>query len=724
VIRARPFAAALLLLLPAAAARAEEGLWTINDFPRARVKASHGFAPDDAWLDRVRASTVIMGTCSGAFVSPDGLALLHRDCVTSCLAMRASLKRTQSFFGEACRDRALRKGLPLFDLLYCAPLDREEQRLSDTAGFVAATPAEEVVCTNRALRQLVSIQDVTERMKQALDRAGKSEVFEAWRAAAHKIERECGQSDRVECQVAALYDGARFELHKYKYFRDVRLVFQPERNVSTFGLEGPALTFPQYRFSPALVRVYEDGKPARTPFLPLAEASPREGDLVFLSGYQRSTQRRNSVASLQLTREWNSYWVPFQAEVRGLLHEYGKHKLDPAQAAAMDVSNDQGVFRVRALLDALTPTLIARREADEKALRAKVDQDPKLRQRYGKAWETEGRILQEYFENHRRDTMVETAGCGPLYYTARDLVRAPDERGKPDSERLSYFTEARLPSLERDLLRPIAFDRDLQTEIVAFCFRVFQQEAGFRDPLVKKILQGRSPDEAAREMVHHTRLADLSVRKALWQGGRAAVQASTDPFIAMWRRIDGDVRALRKRYEAEIGSPLTEADRQIGQARFEVFGTSEYPDAAETLRLRFGKVASTTAQGRTVAAFVSLSEMFGLATGHPPYELPARWTDAKAGLDLTMPLSFTTDTDVVLGNGQEDLGGPMINKDLTVAGMVTGGNEAVAGSVFDFRAETARAVVLNSAALLHVLEQIYRADALVRELRAAPRPGK
>lgn len=44
-------AAAALTVLLARSAMAEEGMWTFNNFPAAKVKAAYGFEPSQAWLD-------------------------------------------------------------------------------------------------------------------------------------------------------------------------------------------------------------------------------------------------------------------------------------------------------------------------------------------------------------------------------------------------------------------------------------------------------------------------------------------------------------------------------------------------------------------------------------------------------------------------------------------------------------------------------------------------
>jgi Peptidase S46 len=50
--------AALFLSGAALAARAEEGMWTFNNFPSEAVALAYGFKPDQAWLDHVRLSSL------------------------------------------------------------------------------------------------------------------------------------------------------------------------------------------------------------------------------------------------------------------------------------------------------------------------------------------------------------------------------------------------------------------------------------------------------------------------------------------------------------------------------------------------------------------------------------------------------------------------------------------------------------------------------------------
>ncbi|MDH3253454.1 MAG: S46 family peptidase, partial [Acidobacteriota bacterium] len=62
-------------------ATADEGMWTLDNFPVARVKAAYGVDIDSSWLETVQLATTRLGGCTGSFVSPDGLVLTNHHCV-------------------------------------------------------------------------------------------------------------------------------------------------------------------------------------------------------------------------------------------------------------------------------------------------------------------------------------------------------------------------------------------------------------------------------------------------------------------------------------------------------------------------------------------------------------------------------------------------------------------------------------------------------------------
>ena len=84
-VRAAAAAFGILGLAAAPTAQAKEGMWTFDNFPAARMQSELGWAPDQAWLDRVMAGTARLPGCSASNVSAQGLVLTNHHCViASC----------------------------------------------------------------------------------------------------------------------------------------------------------------------------------------------------------------------------------------------------------------------------------------------------------------------------------------------------------------------------------------------------------------------------------------------------------------------------------------------------------------------------------------------------------------------------------------------------------------------------------------------------------------
>ncbi len=82
------------VLVAPALVLAAEGMWTLDNLPRAKMQAEYGFAPSDAWVQHVMRSAVrLAGGCSGSFVSSSGLVMTNHHCVRSCLRDLSTARR-------------------------------------------------------------------------------------------------------------------------------------------------------------------------------------------------------------------------------------------------------------------------------------------------------------------------------------------------------------------------------------------------------------------------------------------------------------------------------------------------------------------------------------------------------------------------------------------------------------------------------------------------------
>jgi hypothetical protein len=255
---------------------------------------------------------------------------------------------------------------------------------------------------------------------------------------------------------------------------------------------------------------------------------------------------------------------------------------------------------------------------------------------------------------------------------------------------------------------------DLEILRLGFSLSKMREDLGPDDAEVKLILGKQSPEELAAALIKGSKLKDVKVRKALFDGGQKAIDASTDPMILFAKRVDPAARAVRKTYEDEVEAVVKKNNELIAKAHFAVFGTSTYPDATFTLRLTYGQVKGwTEPDGRKVTPVTTLGGAFERATGSEPFKLPDTWMKAKAKLDLDTPYDLATTNDIIGGNS----GSPLINQKGEAVGLVFDGNiQSLAGD-YGYDETVNRCVAVHSAALVEALDKIYGAKRIADELR-------
>ena len=96
------------LLLAPSIAQADEGMWTFNNFPAAKVGQAYGFSPDQKWLDHVRLSSIRLAQgCSASLVSKSGLVMTNHHCAHSCIEQLSTKDRDfvqTGFYAKDAKD--------------------------------------------------------------------------------------------------------------------------------------------------------------------------------------------------------------------------------------------------------------------------------------------------------------------------------------------------------------------------------------------------------------------------------------------------------------------------------------------------------------------------------------------------------------------------------------------------------------------------------------------
>jgi len=687
---ARLLASSLLLLFIAISqpVRADEGMWTFDNFPSKTVGEKYGFSPSQAWLDHVRLSSLrIAGGCSASFISPHGLVMTNHHCVVDCVE----------------------------------EISTPHQNFVDD-GFVAKTEAEERKCPAFELDQLVEIRDVTRDVQAAT--AGKTgdAANKALHAKEAELQQSCGSGADVRCDIVSLYHGGIYDLYHYKRYTDVRLVFAPEFAVAQFGGDPDNFNFPRFDYDIGLLRAYEADKPAASPdYLRWSAKGSTDGELVFVSGNPGGTSRELTMAQLEFERDTlYPARMPDMAEYRGELEQFITRGAEQAREANEDLffienSFKANVGRQGALLD---PQFMAEKRQQEQKLRSAVLADPKLAA-YASAWDDIAKVQVTRTQLYARYGVLNSRffRSGLLGY-AMTLVRASAERTKPNGERLPEFTDQSLVHVQQEMSARVPIYKDIEELNLAFLFTIVRRYLGADDPFVHKMLGKESPEQLAHRLVNGTHLEDPKVREELYNGGQTATAGSEDPMIRFADSINAELLAARKEFESRVDAPTRAAAERIAKARFAVYGTSVDPDATFTARLSYGTVKGfEDAEGKFVQPYTMISGLFERASGAPPYKLPQTWLDAKSLLDLSLPMNLSTTNDIIGGNS----GSPLINKEASVIGLIFDGNIFSLGGDYGYDPKQNRAVAVDSRALLEGLQKVYHFNRIVDEIEAARR---
>jgi len=681
-------ACALLAPLPAGQASADEGMWTFDNFPAIAVKAKYGVNIDQAWLDHVRKSAVRLSSgCSASLVTANGLVLSNHHCVRNCAQQLSTAGK------DYVKD-----------------------------GFLAARREDEKLCPGMVAEVLADISDVTPRITKAAAGHTGRDFIKARDAAIAAAEKEgCeGKEKKFRCQVITLYQGGQYKLYTYRKYTDVRLVFAPENNTAFFGGDPDNFNFPRYDLDCSFVRLYEDGKPLYAPdHLNWSAAPPRNNAPLFVAGNPGSTERLLTAEQLSTLRDLNLPEILILlSELRGRLLQFSAESSEHARIASdllFGVENSFKAFRgeENSLVD---PALIAARRAADSVMRSRVMANAALLRETGDPWSDIAKAQVRLKDLYQPYYMLEVrAGFGSeLFHFARALVRAAEERVKPNGERLPEYTDSRLALLAKTLLDPQPIYPDLERLTLDFWLSKLREHLT-ADDSGTKIFLGKDSPELLSARLAGSKLGDPALRKALWDGSLAAVKASKDPMIRFVLATDQASRDIRKRYENEVSGPVDSAAQKIARARFAIYGTSIYPDATFSLRLSYGKVEGWTDNGHIVPAFTYYAGLWTRATGQYPFALAPRWLDAKQKLDPKIVFDFVSDNDIVGGNS----GSPAIDASGSVVGAMFDGNIESLGGAFGFDDRVNRAVAVSTAAITEALRHVYHADALVAELMAS-----
>lgn len=639
-------------------------LWSIAQFPYEYIEDEYGVSADERGLRRIQRGIVRLPGCSGSIVSSEGLVLTAARCIPR-------------------------------------PLSAEGDAGSPTSSYYAEERGQEQQLSNYAAERVVQVEEVTKRMspsgeREASDTSGTDPHREAVHALEEEIQQESG-ADRVQVVREA---ENRYVAYHYERYDDVRLVFLPDRNVTVMGSPDAVLSYPQFSWDVAALRLYDDGQPLQTPdHLELHAEGTRPGDAVFAAGFPAHDHRAETHEQLAFRRD-----VELPAK-RSALRTWTAHLDGDSAVTRSDEVGGEGqngtiaLEQVQARLESLqNEYFMERLRKRDQTLRSPPAADSTRPNREPLGLFNQLAGLQTENREHADQYRAFFYLLHPEYSSSSLRRAMVVERARQGADRDSLV--AKLQTIPE---QPPALD------------------AALLDEHLRRIQDNLAPDSGRAQIEAGTGRAEQLVRSSVFSDPDSVLSIvrrgdipQDDPLLPVVSRVSDQFAAFEDEWEArrEREHRLTDSLRWVRMQQ------DERPVALPTsgaLRISDGRVRGYSYNGTIAPPFTTFYGLYGhqqsarLGGGG----FPDRWQEAETSLERSTPLTVVANTD--MGGGEA--GGPLLNTSLDVVGIRFDGNVQSAGGAYLFLPNRMRSVSTDVRGVLEGLTHVYGAESLVQELR-------
>ena len=653
-------------------------MWTFDYPPTDYLSETYGFRPSQEWLDNVRMSALRFATyCSASFVSGDGLVMTNHHCG------RESVTEVET------KGEDLHKN-----------------------GFLAIKLEDERKVPGLFVDQLVKIVDVTKDVQDAITGSTNEEKLKNKDAKIKEIEKQNTQPG-MKAQVVTLYSGGLYSLYIYKRYNDVRLVFAPEDQAGFFGGDPDNFTYPRYNLDCTFFRVYDEaGKPLKTDhYYRWSQKGASPNEPIFVVGNPGRTSRFNTVAQLEYKRD---VAYPDVSKYLDFMVDYYRSVIakDPSKGKDLNdrlfsFANSQKVYKgiTKGLNDAV---IMAKKRDFERKFQDAVLGNTGLQVKYSKVWENITNANKEVAKLYPEFYCYRVnPNLNPSYFVIADKIigifKANNTPAESDIKAL--FTSA---------------DKDYDAKVLEFMVAQYISKLGNDNPNVKALTNGLSGMDAVNYILNNTVLTSYEKTMELVGKGSEAFINSGDPIITY-------VANTRARFD-EINKKITEIrdvekvnNELLGQAIYDVFGTTMPPDATFTLRISDGVIKPYEYNGTTAppkTTFYGIYDRYYSFNKEFPFNLPDRWINPPKEFNLSAPFDFISTNDIIGGNS----GSPVINKNAEIVGLAFDGNIESLTDEIIYLDDKPHTVSVDSEGLIETVKNLYKIDRLAYEMRNGKMP--
>ena len=292
-------------------------------------------------------------------------------------------------------------------------------------GYWAKNLNEESLCRGLQMKQLVRMEDVTERILEGTSGLNQEEKSRRIDKNGREIAKEATKEGNLEVRMSAMFGNNQFIMSVYKVYRDIRLVAAPPISIGKYGGNSDNYSWPRHTGDFALLRVYagKDNEPASyskdnipykpLKFLPISLKGVKENDFIFIAGFPGST--REYIPSFALDRiiyGENAHKVAIRKEkmdiIKSAVDENPKLKYRYTTRLS---SIGNSFLRWKGEINGVTKmNLVQLKIEEEQKFKNWIETDPTRKEQYGNVLDEMERLYKEVAEYNLADAYFNEAG--------------------------------------------------------------------------------------------------------------------------------------------------------------------------------------------------------------------------------------------------------------------------------------------------------------------------
>lgn len=706
----------ILNLLVGVSAFADEGMWPLYDLeklPWGYLKArglelekEQIYNPDGGGV----ADAVIRLGATASFVSSDGLILTNHHVAYGAIQRQSSV---------------------------------DQNYLRD--GFYASNRKDEIRAIGSEARVTLSIDDVTERVLGAVnDGMSDIERYEAIEMVIKEIVAETEAGRDVKCSVAKMHGGLQYMLYTFFVIKDIRIVYAPPLAIGKYGGEIDNWMWPRHTGDFAFFRAYvapdgssaeysEDNAPYHPKvFLVISSEGIKEGDLTFMMGFPRKTNRYTS--SFEIDNIMNHYFpmsIQTMKERLDILESIAAADSNVAIRLASSITGIHNYYKKNnGVLKGLKKLrAIERARRNEKSIMKFINSKPVLRDKYGDILKDLEELTARELETQDKDHILGSMNyvCDFLR-SANGIYKRAVEREKDDIDREPGYQERDRNKAIRRLKRTqINLLPDVDKIMTRYYLkRILDLPDGQKVETFEKLLAGKGDrdkriDKYLDDLYSRTEIGDLDRRMAMFDMSKDELEKLDDLFIDLAIALRPELDEQRER-KKEFSGAHSLLDPKLAAACAEWKKGGIYPDANGTMRVNFGTVTGVSpADAVEYYHQTGLQGVMEKETSKDPFIVPEELKDIYFKKDYgkyidpvidDVPVNFLTDNDGTNGNS----GSPVLNGRGELIGVDFDGNIESVADDYIYNGEISRSIVVDIRYALFLMDKVYHLDVLMKEL--------